>query len=111
MLYAPRDSEWPTCGRDAECDRIVRGLENHIMQLSIAEPFLVPVDLGRYPVYAMVIEYPIDLTTIKSRLENRLVGPRLCRFSETRSLSDTIISPRIAESSRIIRIARKLLVN
>ena len=41
------------------------------MELAIAEPFLVPVDLNSFPVYAMVIAYPVDLSTIKGRLENR----------------------------------------
>lgn len=70
LLYVPTEAEWPAGGRDPECDRIQRGLEQ-IMQLSVAEPFLVPVDLNAFPVYAKVIDYPIDLTTIKSRVENR----------------------------------------
>ena len=41
------------------------------MQLSIAEHFNYPVDLDAYPRYAMAIGYPIDLNTIKERLENR----------------------------------------
>jgi bromodomain and WD repeat domain-containing protein 1/3 len=41
------------------------------MRLGIAEPFLTPVDLGAWPDYAYVIEYPIDLSTIKARLDNR----------------------------------------
>ena len=45
--------EWPQLGCEAECDRIVEGLER-IMDLSIAEPFLVPVDLNAFPMYAMV---------------------------------------------------------
>jgi hypothetical protein len=34
-------------------------------------PFLTPVDLNVFPIYAIIIEYPMDITTIKSRLENR----------------------------------------
>jgi hypothetical protein len=41
------------------------------MELAIAEPFLVPVDLNVYPTYAVIVEYPIDLSTIKARFENR----------------------------------------
>jgi len=70
LSYTPRAYEWPSCGRNEDCDRIVRGMEQ-IMELSIAEPFLVPVDLNDFPIYAMIIEYPIDLSTIKQRLENR----------------------------------------
>ena len=70
ILYSPKKREWPPCGRDEECDRISSAFE-HIMELSIAEHFLAPVDLNAFPVYAMVIEYPIDLSTIKDRLNNR----------------------------------------
>ncbi|XP_013776730.1 bromodomain and WD repeat-containing protein 3-like [Limulus polyphemus] len=70
MKYVPKPSEWPKCGQDQECDRLARGLEQ-VIELAIAEPFMVPVDLNRYPVYALVVEYPIDLSTIKARLENR----------------------------------------
>jgi len=70
LRYEPKPWEWPTVGRDAECDRIVAGLEQ-IMTLSIAENFNVPVDLNAFPVYAMSIAYPVDLSLIKARLENR----------------------------------------
>ncbi|XP_033739931.1 PH-interacting protein-like [Pecten maximus] len=70
LMYTPNSGEWPSCGRDAECERIIRCMEV-VMEHSIAEPFLTPVDLNAFPIYAIVIEYPIDLTTIKSRLENR----------------------------------------
>ena len=70
LMYSPKPSEWPSGGRDVACDRIACGMEQ-IMELSCAEPFLVPVDLNAFPFYAMVIEYPIDLSTIKARLENR----------------------------------------
>lgn len=68
-LYQPKSEEWPRGDRDATCRRIVAGLEE-VMGLAIADPFLVPVDLNSYPMYAFVVEYPIDLTTIKSRFEN-----------------------------------------
>ncbi|CAN7989266.1 unnamed protein product [Ixodes hexagonus] len=70
LCYRPRSNEWPRCGRDAFCERLVQGF-NRIMELSIAEPFAVPVDLNAYPQYASVVAYTIDLTTIRSRLENR----------------------------------------
>ncbi len=69
-MYTPDDDEWPSCGRDAECDRLVAGFQR-IMELSIAEYFTTPVDLDKYPLYAITINYPIDLNTIKVRLENR----------------------------------------
>jgi hypothetical protein len=70
ILYFPHADDWPECDRDTECDRILKGLEV-IMQLSIAEYFSFPVDLDAYPNYAIKIGYPIDLNTIKERLENR----------------------------------------
>ena len=41
------------------------------MKLYIAEPFVLPVDLNLHPSYASIVEYPMDLSTIKSRLDNR----------------------------------------
>lgn len=68
-LYQPKAEEWPRGDRDATCRRIINGLEQ-VMGLSIADPFLVPVDLNSYPGYAFVVEYPIDISTIKARFEN-----------------------------------------
>jgi bromodomain and WD repeat domain-containing protein 1/3 len=68
-LYQPQPEEWPMGNREAACRRIIRGLDQ-VMTLSIAEPFIAPVDLNIYPLYAYVVEYPIDLSTIKARFEN-----------------------------------------
>lgn len=68
-LYQPTNEEWPRGDRDGTCRRIVEGL-GQVMLLRIAEPFLVPVDLNIYPSYAFIVEYPIDLSTIKARFEN-----------------------------------------
>ncbi|XP_012278096.1 PH-interacting protein isoform X2 [Orussus abietinus] len=68
-LYQPHAEEWPMGDREATCRRIIRGLDQ-VMSLAIAEPFMVPVDLNIYPSYAFVVEYPIDLSTIKARFEN-----------------------------------------
>lgn len=70
ILYQPNLDEWPNGGRDENCERIIAGLEQ-VMGLAIADPFLAPVDLSLYPAYAFVVEYPIDLNTIKARFENR----------------------------------------
>lgn len=64
LLYRPQSEEWVGRNPDQECDRISHGL-SLIMTLAIAEPFLVPVDLNAYPMYALTIDYPMDLTTIK----------------------------------------------
>ena len=68
-LYRPKKEEWPRGDREGSCRRIVAGFEK-VMGLAIAEAFLTPVDLSTYPTYAFVVEYPIDLSTIKSRFEN-----------------------------------------
>ncbi|GLV31866.1 BRWD3 [Carabus blaptoides fortunei] len=69
ILYQPGSEEWPRGDREATCRRIIAGLDV-VMSLAIAEPFVAPVDLNRYPSYAFVVEYPIDLSTIKARFEN-----------------------------------------
>jgi bromodomain and WD repeat domain-containing protein 1/3 len=73
LLYTPQETsgsvEWPEHGRDVECLRILEGLDK-IMTLSLAENFNFPVDLEAFPSYAMVIPYPIDLQTIRQRVEN-----------------------------------------
>lgn len=68
-LYRPMTEEWPRGDRDGSCRRIVAGLEQ-VLGLAIADVFLTPVDLNAYPTYAFVVEYPIDLSTIKARFEN-----------------------------------------
>lgn len=68
-LYQPQPEEWPMGDREATCRRISRGIDQ-VMTLAIAENFITPVDLNIYPAYALVVEYPIDLSTIKARLEN-----------------------------------------
>lgn len=69
ILYQPIAEEWPRGDREATCRRIIAGLDV-VMTLAIAEPFVAPVDLNRYPSYAFVVEYPIDVSTIKARFEN-----------------------------------------
>ncbi|KAK7108775.1 PH-interacting protein-like [Littorina saxatilis] len=69
LLYTPKPNEWSSQGRESETERILQGLEA-VMGHSAAEPFNAPVDLNAFPLYAMIIEYPIDLSTIKARLEN-----------------------------------------
>lgn len=69
LLYKPKPEEWLGSDRETACRRICAGLEQ-VMGMAFAEPFLAPVDLNAYPSYAFVIEYPIDLATIKMRFEN-----------------------------------------
>ncbi|KAK0064368.1 bromodomain and WD repeat-containing protein 3 [Biomphalaria pfeifferi] len=69
LLYVPKKTEWPSCGRETESRRLIRGLEA-LMEHSLAEPFIAPVDLQQFPTYACFVPYPIDLSTIRTRLEN-----------------------------------------
>lgn len=64
ILYKADSEEWPGGGIEVTCKRILRGLED-LMSMSIAEHFLVPVDVSLFPTYAQTIEYPMDLSTIK----------------------------------------------
>ncbi|KAJ8679018.1 hypothetical protein QAD02_014805 [Eretmocerus hayati] len=68
--YQPQPDEWPTGDREAASQRIIKGLDQ-VITLAIAEPFIAPVDLNAYPEYAYIIEYPIDLSTIKERFQNQ----------------------------------------
>ncbi|KAB7498071.1 Bromodomain and WD repeat-containing protein 3, partial [Armadillidium nasatum] len=69
LVYTPSPEEWEAPSFEAECQRMGEGI-GKIMELAAAEPFLAPVDLNVYPNYAMVVAYPMDLSTIKSRLES-----------------------------------------
>lgn len=72
LLYTPTLEEWVGRHSETECDRIARGI-SLIMELAVAEPFLAPVDLNVYPNYAMIIEYPMDLSTIKVSFNFNLI--------------------------------------
>lgn len=88
LLYVPKKTEWPSCGREADSQRLIRGLEA-LMQHSVAEPFIAPVDLQQFPTYACFVSYPIDLSTIKTRLENgfyRLVWLASCKYLELKPI-------------------------
>jgi len=70
FLYQPLDEEWRGLSSKPECKRISAGLEQ-VMALAIAEPFNYPVDLTLYPDYMLEIEYPMDFSLVKSRLDNQ----------------------------------------
>jgi bromodomain and WD repeat domain-containing protein 1/3 len=65
-LYVPTRSEWNGLGRVFECERIAEALES-ILDLAVGIPMLV-----QYPVGPQNsdVDYPIDLTMIKARVEN-----------------------------------------
>ena len=61
-LYRTRPEDWGGLDRDSECDRISAALSK-LMKYAIAEPFVSLADQS--------CPYPMDLTTIKQRLDNR----------------------------------------
>ena len=69
-LYQPLPEEWRGLDSKSECLRIGRGLEQ-LMALAHAENFNYPVDLTAFPDYMLEIEYPMDFSLIKSRLDNQ----------------------------------------
>uniref|UniRef100_A0A183IAE6 Bromo domain-containing protein n=1 Tax=Soboliphyme baturini TaxID=241478 RepID=A0A183IAE6_9BILA len=69
-VYRSKSDEWPSHGIDVECQRLLTGIDK-IMEFPFAEPFTAPVDLNAYPFYCFYIEYPSDLSTIRSRIQNR----------------------------------------
>ena len=69
-LYQPLLEEWRGLESKSECQRISKGLEQ-VMALAHAENFNYPVDLTLFPDYMLEIEYPMDFSLIKSRLDNQ----------------------------------------
>ncbi|KAH9415597.1 Bromodomain and WD repeat-containing protein 3, partial [Dermatophagoides pteronyssinus] len=63
------EQEWPLEQRNRDRERIINGLLR-VMEFSHAEEFAAPVDLNQHPLYAMTIPYPMDLSTIMSRLRS-----------------------------------------
>ncbi|XP_052086696.1 bromodomain and WD repeat-containing protein 3-like isoform X1 [Mytilus californianus] len=115
LMYTPSAGEWPSCFRDQECDRIIRGMEM-IMEHSVAEPFLTPVDLNVFPIYGIIIEYPMDLTTIKSRLENRFYRRVNAlqfdvRYIETNAVTFNEAGTPIVKSAKILTEALLRFIN
>jgi len=69
-LYQPLLDEWRGLESKSECERVSKGLEQ-VMALAHAENFNYPVDLTLFPDYMLEIEYPMDFSLIKSRLDNQ----------------------------------------
>ena len=68
-LYCPSTEEWRGLDQKSECQRISTGLAE-VMELAASESFNYPVDLTAFPDYMLEIQYPMDFTLIKSRLDN-----------------------------------------
>ncbi|XP_053623119.1 PH-interacting protein isoform X2 [Plodia interpunctella] len=70
LLYRPAPAEWPPGADQRAASAAIAGHVSQVMTLAVAEPFVAPVDLARYPSYAKIVPYPVDLATIRSRCEN-----------------------------------------
>jgi len=58
----------------AVCSTLISEMENH----EEAGPFLYPVNTKRFPTYKKVVKHPMDITTIKKRLDSTKDGYK-CR--------------------------------
>nr|XP_023019451.1 bromodomain and WD repeat-containing protein 3-like [Leptinotarsa decemlineata] len=106
ILYKTVDCDWPYNDLATITNHVVTGITK-VMELAIAEPFLVPVDINVYPEYAMFIEYPIDLSTIKARFENnfyrRLTAAQFdIRYLATNAEKFNLKHSTIVKQSRIV---------
>ncbi|XP_044057569.1 bromodomain and WD repeat-containing protein 3 isoform X2 [Siniperca chuatsi] len=115
LMYKPLPGEWGERSRDAECERIIAGI-NQLITVEIAAPFSGPVDLVQYPSYCTVIAYPTDLGTIRLRLMNRFYRRLSALIWDARYIAHnarTFNEPRskIAHSAKIITNVLQKFVN
>uniref|UniRef100_A0A8C2X8P2 Bromodomain and WD repeat domain containing 1 n=1 Tax=Cyclopterus lumpus TaxID=8103 RepID=A0A8C2X8P2_CYCLU len=115
LMYKPLPGEWGESSRDAECERIVSGIDQ-LITVEIAAPFSGPVDLVQYPTYCTVIAYPTDLGTISLRLRNRFYRHLSALIWDARYIAHnarTFNEPRskIAHSAKIITNVLQKFVN
>ncbi|XP_033487229.2 bromodomain and WD repeat-containing protein 3 isoform X1 [Epinephelus lanceolatus] len=115
LMYKPLPGEWGERSRDAECERIVAGIDQ-LITVEIAAPFSGPVDLIQYPTYCTVIAYPTDLGTIRLRLINRFYRRLSALIWDARYIAHnarTFNEPRskIAHSAKIITNVLQKFVN
>lgn len=115
LMYKPLPGEWGERSRDAECERIVAGIDQ-LITVEIAAPFSGPVDLVQYPTYCTVIAYPTDLGTIRLRLLNRFYRRLSALIWDARYIAHnarTFNEPRskIAHSAKLITNVLQKYVN
>ena len=70
LSYEPTELDWLGEGREEISQRIMSCIES-LYQLSMAGPFVYPVDVQTYPDYWSVVPLPTDLSTIIQKLENK----------------------------------------
>jgi len=103
MLYTAQAYDWPPLGdRDFECDRISGGISK-VMSLNEAKHFSAPVNLELFPTYAFVVKYPMDLSTIKARLDNRFYRRAVAVEYDVRRIRINALKFNDPEKSYIVR--------
>lgn len=70
LSYEPSETDWLGEGREQMTQRIMSSMEA-LCQLSMAGPFVYPVDVQAYPDYWSIVPFPNDLSTIIQKLENK----------------------------------------
>uniref|UniRef100_A0A665TWK8 Bromodomain and WD repeat domain containing 1 n=1 Tax=Echeneis naucrates TaxID=173247 RepID=A0A665TWK8_ECHNA len=115
LMYKPLPGEWGERSRDAECERVIAGIDQLIV-LEIAAPFSGPVDLVQYPTYCTVIAYPTDLGTIRLRLMHRFYRRLSALIWDARYIAHNARtynepSSKIAHSAKIITNVLQKFVN
>ncbi|XP_068601910.1 bromodomain and WD repeat-containing protein 3 [Brachionichthys hirsutus] len=115
LMYKPVQGEWGERSRDAECERVMMGI-NRLITVEIAAPFSGPVDLVQYPTYCTVVAYPTDLGTIRLRLIHRFYRRLSALIWDARYIAHnarTFNEPRskIAHSAKIITNVLQKFVN
>ena len=102
-LYTPKTDDWPPQGdRDFECDRISEGI-SQVMSLNLAKHFFEPVNLELFPNYAFVVKYPVDLSTIKARLDHRFYRRASAVEYDVRRIHTNALTFNDPEKSDIVR--------
>jgi bromodomain and WD repeat domain-containing protein 1/3 len=102
-LYTPKTDDWPPQGdRDFECDRISEGI-SQVMSLPLAKHFSEPVNLELFPNYAFVVKYPVDLSTIKARLDHRFYRRAIAVEYDVRRIHTNALKFNDPEKSDIVR--------
>ncbi|CAD6184954.1 unnamed protein product [Caenorhabditis auriculariae] len=88
-------------------DRLAAAISS-LAELETVKEFTTPVDLESFPEYPMIIDYPIDLSTIKERLINRFYRGMLAFHRDVRGLA--IAAEQFNQSgSVIVRNARHVV--
>ncbi|XP_028656036.2 bromodomain and WD repeat-containing protein 3 isoform X1 [Erpetoichthys calabaricus] len=105
LMYKPQEGEWGIKSRDEECERIINGI-NQLLTFQFALPFAAPVDFATYPDYFLVVAYPTDVTTIRTRLVHRFYRRTSALIWEVKQLEHN--ATEYGGNSEIAKTAKKI---